>query len=359
MVRGPKRSRPIGILGIGVGYPETEITTQELIEKYNICGAKGPKTVEEIFQTTGILSRRIIDPDQDVSDLGAMAAIEAIDSAGIDPKQIGLIVVPTSSPERIYPSTACNIQAKLIEHYGERILCKCYDLSAACSGFVYSLETVVGELTGQNGKYYQFALVIGAEALSRTVKWGEPSEDSQGDFREWWKTFILFGDYASAVVLGDVSSNRGFYNFFSTADGRFGPLAESRGCGTHHLDYELFREPQMYVNGPEVMKYAIRTLTEATIEVARRDGVSQELIADTYDLFVPHQANSRITEGYRRQLGIPTEKMVNNIKDKGNTSNASIGAGLYENLPQDGQLIMLSGVGGGLTWGACSLRWGR
>lgn len=336
--------RSFGILGIGTNVPGRVVTNEQLIERYQIEDKGVSKTPQGLFEVTGIWQRHYVD-EENTSDLAFKAAVKTLENANVDFADIDLIIVASSSPEKFFPSTACLLQNKLNETFGTENHCRASDGLAACSGFVYELETAWHFL--QSGQYH-CALVVGAEVLSRTVKF------APGD---WWKTFDLFGDGAGAAVIGQVSDGRGFLGFWTAADGSYADLARSDGLGTTLADIEIL--PQMHLNGPEVFKVAVRTMSQAVNKVCQK---CQIPIAEI-DWIIPHQANSRITKAIAKVLAVREDKIINEIANFGNTSTASIPLALEQAILKgqikDGDLICFTAAGGGMTYGACLLRWGR
>ncbi|MED1442803.1 3-oxoacyl-[acyl-carrier-protein] synthase III [Aeribacillus composti] len=307
-----------GIIGIGRYIPEKVVTNYDL--------EKIMDTSDEWIRTrTGIEERRIASDDMKTSDLGARAALEAIEDAKISPEEIDMIIVATATPDQSFPSVACVLQERLGAKRAAAL-----DISAACSGFIYAMATA--EQFIQTGAYKKI-LVVGAEKLSKITDWNDRS------------TGVLFGDGAGAVVLGEVSNDRGILSFELGAD----------GSGGKHL----YEKGHIVMNGREVFKFAVRQMGESSINVLEKAGLTKEDV----DFLIPHQANIRIMEAARQRLELPEEKMSKTIHKYGNTSAASIPISLYEEVKagkiKDGDLIVMVGFGGGLTWGAIALRWGQ
>lgn len=309
-----------GILGLGKYVPEKIVTNFDL--------EKILDTNDEWIRTrTGIQERRIAREDEYSSDMAYAAAKEALDNAGITPDQIGLILVATITPDRAFPSVACQIQEKLGATNAAAM-----DLSAACSGFIYALATA--KLYVENGGY-DYVLVIGVEKLSKITDW----EDRN--------TAVLFGDGASAAVVGKVSEGRGILAFELGADGTGG-----KHLHTNDKDF-------IYMNGREVFKFAVRQMGATALSVIEKAGLSKEDV----DFLVPHQANIRIMEAARERLELPEDKLSKRIHKYGNTSSSSIGIALKDELDdgniKDDDIIVLVGFGGGLTWGGAVIKWGK
>ncbi|MUG43424.1 beta-ketoacyl-ACP synthase III [Paenibacillus woosongensis] len=327
------KSRSVGIIGTGKYVPERVLTNAELETMVETND-------EWIVSRTGIRERHIAAPDQATSDLAYEAAVQALKSAGLAAEDIELIIVATITPDMTFPSTACILQEKL----GAK-KAAAFDLSAACSGFVYSLATANGFI--QTGMYNN-ALIIGADALSRITDYTDRN------------TCVLFGDGAGAVVLGEVPEGRGFLSFDLGAEGAGGELLKLEGGGSRcPASEETVRSGKhfIYMNGREVFKFAVRVMGTATEEVLRKAGKDKSEI----DLFVPHQANIRIIQSAMQRLDLPEEKCVINVDKYANTSAASIPLALVEAVEEgrveEGDTLLLVGFGGGLTWGASVLVW--
>lgn len=307
-----------GIIGVGRYVPEKVLTNADL--------EKMMDTSDEWIRTrTGIEERRIAADDIDTSDMAYFAAEKALADAGVEAKDIDLIVVATVTPDRSFPSVACMLQERL-----GAVNAAAMDLSAACSGFMYGMVTAAQFIdTG----VYKYILVVGADKLSKITDWTDRN------------TAVLFGDGAGAVVMGPVSPGRGILSFELGAD----------GTGGKHL----YKDEYIVMNGREVFKFAVRQMGESSVRVLEKAGLTKEDV----DFLIPHQANIRIVEAARQRLELPEEKISTTIRRYGNTSAASIPISLVEELEagniHDGDLIVMVGFGGGLTWGAIALRWGR
>lgn len=307
-----------GIIGIGRYTPEKIVTNFDL--------EKIMDTSDEWIRTrTGIEERRFADDTMDTSDMAFLAAEKALENAGISSEELDLILVATVTPDQPFPSVACMIQEKLGAKNAAAM-----DISAACAGFMYGVITG-GQFIQTNA--YKNVLVVGVEKLSKIVNW----EDRN--------TAVLFGDGAGAVVLGPVSEGKGILSFELGAD----------GTGGKHL----YQDEHIIMNGREVFKFAVRQMGESSVNVLEKAGLSKEDV----DFLIPHQANIRIMEASRERLELPVEKMSKTINKYGNTSAASIPISIVEELEagkiKDGDLLVMVGFGGGLTWGAIALRWGR
>jgi 3-oxoacyl-[acyl-carrier-protein] synthase III len=321
------------IAGTGTCIPETVLTNRDLARKI--------KTTEQYIQTmTGIEERHIIGPSQATSDLGVVAAERAIIQAGIERADVDLIIVATLSPDLLVPATACIIQERL----GMKNV-PAFDVSAACSGFVYGL--VVGSQFLAT-RFYRTVLVIGAEAFSRVTNW----EDLE--------SCIVVGDGAGAVVLRPAAPGHGILSMCLGADGSgvkhlYIPAGGARMEVTAENIAAHMHKAKMH--GQEIFQFAMRTLPrviEQALEMAR---ISREEVA----LVIPHQANLRIIEAAARRMDLPMDKFMVNIDRYGNTSSASMPIALHEALQtgriKPGDVVVLASFGAGLTWGAVVMRW--
>ncbi|EEM23850.1 3-oxoacyl-[acyl-carrier-protein] synthase 3 [Bacillus thuringiensis serovar tochigiensis BGSC 4Y1] len=308
----------MGILGIGRYVPEKVVTNHDL--------EKIMDTSDEWIRTrTGIAERRIADDTIDTSYMAVEASKKALEDAGVSGEDIDLILVATVTPDRAFPAVACVIQEAIGAKYAAAM-----DLSAACAGFMYGMITAQQFI--QTGTYKNI-LVVGSDKLSKIVDWNDRN------------TAVLFGDGAGAIVMGAVSEGKGVLSFELGAD----------GSGGKHL----YQDEYVMMNGREVFKFAVRQLGDSCLRVLDKAGLTKEDV----DFLVPHQANIRIMESARERLNLPQEKMSMTIEKFGNTSASSIPIAMVEELQngriQDGDLIILVGFGGGLTWGAVALRWGK
>jgi len=324
---------PVGIIGTGKYVPERILTNQQLEQMVETND-------EWIVTRTGIKERRMAAATEATSDLAFEAAKRAIEAAGLTAEDIDLIIVSTITPDMFFPSTACLLQTKLGASKAAA-----FDLSAACSGFIYGLATASNMIaTGM----YKHVLVVGAETLSRITDYTDRN------------TCILFGDGAGAVVLGQVEEGRGFRSFELGADGSGGELLKVSGGGSRMPSSEQsISEKQHYIHmaGNDVFKFAVRIMGSAAEDALAKAGLAKEDV----DLLIPHQANIRIIQSALNRLNLPEEKAMINLDKYGNMSAASIPVALAEAVEQnrvkEGDTLVFVGFGGGLTWGASVLVW--
>ena len=322
-----------GILGTGHSYPEGILTNDDL--------AKIVETSDEWITTrTGIKQRRKAAPGEYTSLFAVRAGRQAIERARLDPADIDLLICATVTPDQILPSTGCIIQAELGTHNAAAM-----DVVAACSGFLYGLALANSMIqTGQS----RYALVIGAEILTQFVDYTDR------------KTCVLFGDGAGAAVLGPVEGNRGILAAKIKSDGRYEEQLYSPGGGTRRRPTaETLANGDHFfkMKGNELFKVAVRSMAEISRDVLQTAG----LTADDVDVFIPHQANQRITEAVASKLNVDMNKVYSNIAVHGNTSSASIPIALDECVEsgkvKEGDLVLMASFGGGVTWGGVLLRW--
>lgn len=319
------------VAGVGAYLPERVLTNADLERLVDTSD-------EWIVTRTGIRQRRIAAEDQATSDLVAIAVDRALRCAGLEPSDVDLLIVATSTPDHPMPSSACLAQQKL------GMTCPAFDLNAACSGFVYALEA--GAAAIESGRHTT-VVVAGADTLSRVV-----------DFTDR-RTCVLFGDAAGAVVLRS-SAAPGVLAIVLGADGSGKDLlcipagGSAAPCSAQVVER---REQYLRMNGPEVFKFAVRVIPEATRCALERAGLA---VTDLRWL-IPHQANSRILATIEQRLGIDDDRVFSNLEMTGNTSAASIPLALDDLYTggrlAPGDLIGLVGFGAGLTWGAAILRW--
>ena len=307
-----------GFLGVGHYAPEKVLTNQDL--------EKMVDTSDEWIRTrTGIEERRIASDEMDTSDMAFEAAKRALEDAEMEAQDLDMILVATVTPDTPFPSVATMLQNRL----GARKVAA-MDVSAACAGFMYGVITAQQFI--QNNSYKN-VLVVGVEKLSKITDWTDRN------------TCVLFGDGAGAAVIGPVSEGKGILSSELGSDGSGGEY--------------LYQDDTLFMNGREVFKFAVRQMPESSVNVVKKIGLSEQDV----DYLVPHQANIRIMEAARQRLGIPEEKMSTQVKRYGNTSSASIPIALSEDVKagkiKENDLVVLVGFGGGLTWGAVALRWGK
>jgi len=314
------------IIGTGSHLPEKVLTNADLEKIVDTSD-------EWIRSRTGICSRHIAAEGELTSDLALPAAQKALQSAGVAAGEIDMIIVATTTPDMIFPSTACILQTRLGIAGGPA-----FDLQAVCSGFVYALSTA--DLFIRDGQAKK-VLVVGAEVYSRILDWNDRG------------TCVLFGDGAGAVVLA-ASDTPGILATRLHADGKYKDKLSVPGsvCGG-----KVWGRPFVHMDGASVFRFAVRVFEEVAYEVLDQAGLK---VSDL-DWFVPHQANIRIMEATARKLGLPVEKVISTVDHHGNTSAASIPLALDEAVRdgriRPGQTLLLEGVGGGFTWGAVLLRW--
>ena len=322
-----------GILGTGRSYPEGVLTNADL--------EKIVETSDDWITTrTGIKQRRKAAPGEYTSQFATRASQQAIERAGIEPTDVDLILCATVTPDQILPSTACLIQAQLGANKAAAM-----DIVAACSGFVYGIT--IAEPMIRSG-HIKYALVIGAELLTRYVDYSDRS------------TCVLFGDGAGAAILGPVEGDRGVLAARIRSDGRYEEQLYAPGGGTKggFTAETIARGDHFFkMKGNEVFKVAVRSMNDISRQVLCEAGLQTEDI----DLFIPHQANQRITESVANQLKVDMSRVYSNIARTGNTSSASIPICLDECVETDrikpGDNVLMASFGGGFTWGAIALRW--
>jgi 3-oxoacyl-[acyl-carrier-protein] synthase-3 len=309
------------IVGTGSYLPPRVMTNAELAQRVDTSDAW-------IVSRTGIRQRHVADEDQTASDLALEASREALRSAGVPPSDLDLIVVATSTPDYVFPSTACLLQTKLGAGG-----CAAFDVQAVCSGFVYGLAVVDSFIRAGESRT---ALVVGAEVFSRILDWDDRS------------TCVLFGDGAAAVVLR-ADERPGVLGTVLHADGAHADILSVPGnvCGG-----KIVGSPFLRMDGPAVFRYAVRVLDEVARETVAKCGLRLSDI----DWLIPHQANIRILDATVRKLGLPPERLVVTVDRHANTSAASVPLALdlacRDGRIRSGHRVMLQGVGGGFTWGA-------
>jgi 3-oxoacyl-[acyl-carrier-protein] synthase-3 len=309
------------IVGTGSYLPPRVMTNADFAARLDTSDAW-------IRERTGIAQRHIADESQASSDLALEASRAALASAGLQAAEIDLIVVATSTPDFVFPSTACLLQAKLGVANSTA-----FDLQAVCSGFVYALATADNFIRAGTHKT---ALVVGAEVFSRILDWNDRG------------TCVLFGDGAGAVVLA-AGAKPGLHASVLRADGSHAGILSVPGnvCGG-----KIVGSPFLQMQGSQVFKFAVKVLDDVARETVAAAGMRLEDI----DWLIPHQANVRILEATAKKLGLPREKLVVTVDHHGNTSAASVPLALDEYVRagkiRPGQRVMMQGVGGGFTWGA-------
>jgi 3-oxoacyl-[acyl-carrier-protein] synthase III len=326
MIGATKGGLPVSIAGLGAKVPDRIVTNDELAQYVDT-------TNEWIIERTGIRERRMASKEEALSDVALPACRDALAQAGIEGKDVDLLIVATVTPDMMFPSTGAILADKL-----GAVAAAAYDLSAGCTGFMYALAQAYGMIAGGLAKR---ALVVGGDLLSRILDWEDRS------------TLILFGDGAGAVVL-EATPQEGFLGFELGADGAGGANLWLPGSGSR-----LFDDPDQYVkmNGREVYKFATRILVQSAQDLLERCGVAIQEV----DVYVPHQANIRIIDHATKKLGVPSERVVINVDRYGNTSSGSIPLALADAAAagrlEPGKLVLMTGMGAGLTWGSALLRW--
>ena len=323
----------VGILGTGSYVPEKVVTNFDL--------EKMVETSDEwIVSRTGIKERRVAAKEQASSDMAYEAAMQALAKAKVNPTELDLIVVATVTPDHSFPSTGSILQDRL-----GATKAAAFDLSAACSGFLYGLS--VGTSFVKTGMY-KYVLVIGVESLSKITDWTDRN------------TCVLFGDGAGAAVLGPVEEGYGFLSFELGSDGSGGNLLKQQAGGSRLPASEESVDQKLHyitMAGSEVFKFAVKIMEQASMRVVEQAGLKKEDV----DFLVPHQANMRIIDYAIRRLELQEDKVIINLDRYGNMSSASIPVALDEALSagkiKHGDNVLLVGFGGGLTWGATLIKW--
>jgi 3-oxoacyl-[acyl-carrier-protein] synthase-3 len=325
---GKAQGDPISITGLGAHVPSRVLTNDELATIVDT-------TDEWITERTGIKERRIAAPEEALTDIAMPAALAALAQAGVDAKDVDLLVCATVTPDMMFPTSS----ALLADALGAPDAAA-YDLLAGCTGFMYALAQAYGMIAAGLSER---ALVVGGDVLSKILDWTDRS------------TLVLFGDGAGAVVL-ERTPQRGFLGFELGADGGGGIHLSLPGSGSRRMD-EAVGNGYVHMNGREVFKFATRVLVSSAEAVLERCGVS----VDEVDVYVPHQANVRIMDHAARKLGIPRERMVVNVDRYGNTSSGSIPLALADaqrdGRLKKGDLVLMTGMGAGLTWGSGLMEW--
>jgi 3-oxoacyl-[acyl-carrier-protein] synthase-3 len=323
----------IGIVGIGSFVPEGALTNFDLEKIVDT-------TDQWIRERTGIFKRHRSDEDTATSDLAAGAARNALADAGLGPEDIDLIILGTATPDMFFPSTACILQDTL-----GATQAAAFDISAACSGFLYGLS--IAENYIKSGVHERI-LVIGAETLTKIVDWNDRA------------SCVLFGDGAGAAVVGRVGEGRGFVASRMRSDGSMSNLIMQPGGGSRtRLTEENFKEGHQYLKlqGNKVFKAAVKAMASIAVDTLADGGYT----GDDLDLLVTHQANWRIIDATARRIHVPPEKVFSNVADYGNTSAASIPIALTEakqkGILKEGMLVEMVAFGAGLTWASNLTIW--
>jgi len=325
-VLGSASGPRIGITGLGTHVPDRVLTNDELAQMVDT-------TDEWIQERTGIRERRIAADDEALTDIALPAAREAIADAGVAASEIDLLICATVTPDMMFPTSA----ALLADALGMP-KAAAYDLLAGCTGFVYAVAQAYAMLASGLSRR---ALVVGGDVLSKILDWDDRS------------TLILFGDGAGAVVMEPVDKG-GFLGFELGADGGGGEHLWLPGSGSRR-----FEDPDSYVkmNGREVFKFATRIMVYSAEQILAECGKTVEDI----DVYIPHQANKRIIDYAAAKLGVSNEKTIVNVDRYGNTSSGSIPLALTdaraEGRLRDGALVLMTGMGAGLTWGSALIEW--
>lgn len=321
------------IVGTGRYLPEKVVTNVDLEQTMDTTDAW-------IRQRTGIKQRHVAASGEGAADLGAPAARRALEAAGVQPSDVDLIICGTTSPDYLLPNSACLIQSQIGAPRAAA-----FDVNAACSGFIYAIATADAYI---RAGLYRTILVVGAEVLTNRLNWKKRD------------TAVLFGDGAGAVVLRAEEGDHGILAVYLGADGSSKELLWMEGGGSKCIiTAENVEGPErdIQMKGPELFKKAVLAFGEATQKSLDAAGIS---VADL-DLFVPHQANTRIIYTATERVGLSADKVYVNIDRVANTTAASIPIALdeavRENRVHDGSMVMLAGFGAGLTWGSVLLRW--
>jgi 3-oxoacyl-[acyl-carrier-protein] synthase III len=331
--RSNKSGRTVSIIGTGSYVPERILTNREL--------EKIVETSDEWIRTrTGISERRIAAPEETTSDMATKAALAAMSQAGVSAEQIDLIIVATVTPDMFFPATACWVQKKL-----GAIRAACFDVSAACSGFIYAMEIAQQFISNH---VYNTVLIVGADKLSSIVDWSDRN------------TCVLFGDGAGAAILRNRTASHGVVATHMGSDGEFSDILFMPGGGSRcpitsaNVDQKLNTIKML---GKETYKQAVTAMSDAADRALESAGLKYEDIA----CVIPHQANMRIIEAIAHRMGLPVDKFYVNLEKYGNTSAAAVAIALDEAHRQGrfkiGDYILLVVFGGGLTWASSVIQW--
>jgi 3-oxoacyl-[acyl-carrier-protein] synthase III len=325
---GKAQGPPISITGLGAHVPKRVLSNEELSTLVDTSD-------EWIMSRTGIRERRIAAPEEALTDLALPAAKTALAQAGVDAKDIDLLLCATVTPDMMFPTSS----ALLADTLGATDAAA-YDLLAGCTGFMYAIAQAYGMMAAGLSER---ALVVGGDVLSRILDWTDRS------------TLVLFGDGAGAVVLERVD-RPGFLGFELGADGGGGIHLSLPGSGSRQME-QASANGYVHMNGPEVFKFATRVLVSSAEAVLERCGRSIEEV----DVYIPHQANVRIMDHAAQKLGIDRDRMVVNVDRYGNTSSGSIPLALADAQAdgrlEKGKLVLMTGMGAGLTWGSALMEW--
>ena len=326
MIGSAREGLEVSITGLGCKVPDRVVTNDELAQHVDTSN-------EWILERTGIRERRMAARDEALSDVALPACLDALAQAGLEGKDVDLLIVATVTPDMAFPSTGAILADRL--GAGDAAA---YDLSAGCTGFVYAIAQAHGMLASGLARR---ALVVGGDVLSRILDWTDRS------------TLVLFGDGAGAVVMEPVERG-GFLGFELGADGGGGANLWLPGSGSRK-----FEAPDKYVkmNGREVFKFATRVMVTSAEAILGECGKT----VGEVDVYVPHQANVRIIDHAARKLGVPEDRIVVNVDKYGNTSSGSIPLALADAADdgrlEPGKLVLLTGMGAGLTWGSALIDW--
>jgi 3-oxoacyl-[acyl-carrier-protein] synthase-3 len=324
--------KKVGVIGVGEYLPKKVLTNADLEQMVDTSD-------EWITTRTGIKERRLAQKNEATSDLAVEASHEALENAGLKPEDLELIIVATITPDMFFPATASLVQSELGANKAV-----CFDVSAACAGFIYALA--IGQQFIARG-VYKNALIIGAETLSRVTDWKDRN------------TCVLFGDGAGAAVLAEVKSG-GILSTYLGCDGTKSDLLKLPGGGSRLPTSQETLEKGLHylkMQGNEVFKLAVTIMADAAQVALKQAGLECKDI----DLVIPHQANIRIIMAMAKKLKLPEEKIYLNIERYGNMSSASTATALSEAVKErkvkKGDIILLDAFGAGLVWGACIIKW--
>lgn len=323
----------VRIVSTGRYLPERVLTNQELESMVDT-------TDDWIRERTGIRERRIAAEGESTADMGAAAARIAMERAGVEPEDIDMLVLSTATPDRLLPSTACDMQALLGCTNAAAM-----DVTAACTGFLYALGLVEGLIAMGRA---DTVLVVASEKMSAITDWTDRN------------TCVLFGDAAGAVVVQRTDSESGILSQYMRSDGRLGELLwRPAGGADIPIDAKVIDDKShlLQMEGPETFRHAVRSMTDASEQALTKAGLTG---ADV-DLMVPHQANLRIIQATAKYAGIPMEKVVVNLDRYGNTSSATIPVAIDEAVEagrlKEGDILLTAAFGAGFTWGSIAMRW--